>query len=158
MALTDCTSKYIYSGDSETVQDKILTCRDCGQEFVFTAGEQEFYAEKGFGEPGRCSSCRAARKAGRGEGGYSRPREYSSGGREMHAAVCARCGKPTQVPFEPRAGRPVYCSDCFAQERPAAGGGRDRRFGGGGGGDRSGGLGRGRGRDRDRREDRYDRW
>lgn len=108
-----------------TVQDKTIKCRDCGQDFVFTAGEQEFFAEKGFSEPIRCTSCRAARRNGRSDDGGSGSRE-----REMHSAVCARCGKPTQVPFEPRGDRPVYCSDCYALQRPA-GGGNQRRSGGG---------------------------
>ena len=82
--------------------DKTLVCKDCGQEFVFTAGEQEFYAEKGFtNEPQRCKPCRDARK------GVSRP------ARQMFDAVCANCGQPCKVPFEPRNDRPVYCSDCF---------------------------------------------
>lgn len=85
------------------IEDKTLTCRDCGQEFVFTAGEQEFYAEKGFtNEPTRCKDCRNARKnAGKAP-------------REMYDAVCAACGKTCKVPFQPRDDRPVYCSDCFA--------------------------------------------
>ncbi len=134
------------------MQDKIIKCRDCGQEFVFTAGEQEFFALKGFSEPIRCSSCRAARKANRPDaGGFS---SVPRGDREMFPAVCGQCGKATQVPFQPRSDRPVYCSECFSQQR-LAGGGRDRRPGGG----RSGGFGRGRDRDRDRGGDRYnDRW
>jgi hypothetical protein len=44
-------------------QDKTLVCRDCGIEFTFTSGEQEFYAERGFSEPMRCKPCRDARKA-----------------------------------------------------------------------------------------------
>ena len=89
-------------------EDKTLVCKDCGAEFIFTAGEQEFYAEKGFqNEPTRCKACRQARKASRAAGGP----------REMHDAICAECGKPTQVPFEPREDRPVYCSECFAARR-----------------------------------------
>jgi len=106
------------------MQDKTLTCRDCSSEFVFTVGEQEFFAEKGFtNEPTRCPACRSARKASRGEGGggFGARRE-----REMYPAVCAQCGKPTQVPFQPRDDRPVYCSDCFAAQR-SNGGGFDRR-------------------------------
>ena len=106
-----------------TPQDKTLTCRDCGREFTFTASEQEFFAQKGFvNEPGRCPECRAARKAQRGEGGYSSG-GYSSGGgyarreREMFPAVCAQCGKDTMVPFQPRTEKPVYCSDCFSARR-----------------------------------------
>lgn len=115
-----------------TLQDKTLVCRDCSQEFVFSASEQEFFAQKGFtNEPGRCPECRAARKAQRGEGGYSSGR--SSGGygrqqREMFPAVCAQCGKDTTVPFQPRTDRPVYCSDCFATQRSSSYG-SDRRGG-----------------------------
>ena len=85
--------------------DKTLVCTDCGQEFTFSASEQEFYAEKGFtNEPKRCPECRAARKQNRSHG---------NGGRQMYDAVCASCGKPCKVPFAPRNDRPVYCSDCF---------------------------------------------
>ncbi len=94
-------------------QDKTLTCRDCGAEFVFSAREQEFYAEKGFqNEPSRCPECRAARKRERGGA--------PSGGnrnREMFSAVCASCGAETEVPFKPTNGRPVYCRDCFQAVR-----------------------------------------
>jgi CxxC-x17-CxxC domain-containing protein len=108
--------------------DKTLNCQDCGIDFVFTSGEQEFYAQKGFtNEPTRCPSCRQARKAsggGRSRGGYGERdsyggggRGYSSGPREMHSATCASCGKEAQVPFVPRGDKPVYCSDCFQQQR-----------------------------------------
>src|SRR4051794_20328878 len=110
------------------MSDRTLTCRDCGQAFTFTAGEQAFYAERGYSEPQRCPACRAARKAqrsnegydsgssygggyGSGSGGgssYSRGGGggggYSSGPREMHAAVCTSCGKQTEVPFQPTPG------------------------------------------------------
>ena len=87
-------------------EDKTLVCKDCGEEFVFTAGEQEFYAEKGFtNEPQRCKECRAARKAAQ------RPE------REMFTATCANCGGDARVPFEPKSDRPVYCSECFAKMR-----------------------------------------
>ncbi|HZU04598.1 MAG TPA: zinc-ribbon domain containing protein [Chloroflexota bacterium] len=93
--------------------DKVLVCRGCGREFVFTAGEQQFYQAKGLlHEPARCPECRAARKAARGaEAGEARPR------REMHPVVCAACGADTLVPFLPRGDRPVYCSACFARLR-----------------------------------------
>ncbi len=119
------------------MQDKTLTCRDCNAEFTFTVSEQEFFAQKGFtNEPGRCPECRAARKAQRGDGGYSSG-GYSSGGygrreREMFPAVCAQCGKDTQVPFQPRNDRPVYCSECYSAQRPSSG--YDRRPSGGGNG------------------------
>jgi len=98
-------------------QDKYLTCRDCGAEFLFSASEQEFYAEKGFeNEPARCPSCRQARKQGRngGGGGGFRSRDNN---RQQFPAVCAACGCETTVPFEPTAGKPVYCRDCFQQRR-----------------------------------------
>lgn len=95
-------------------QDKTLTCRDCGADFVFSASEQEFYAEKGFtNEPGRCPDCRRARKQQNG-GNFGRGNRPQ---REMHDAVCAACGKDTQVPFRPSGDRPVYCSDCFNQNK-----------------------------------------
>lgn len=92
-------------------EDKTLQCSDCGADFTFTAGEQEFYASKGFtNEPGRCPPCRQARKAQRsGYGGFSGSRSS----RQMFPAVCAECGVETQVPFEPREGRAVYCSSCY---------------------------------------------
>jgi CxxC-x17-CxxC domain-containing protein len=129
-------------------QDKTLKCVDCGKEFTFTSGEQDFYAQKGFtNAPTRCPSCRAARKAAREEGTSYR----SSGGygeqRQMYPAVCAQCGKPTEVPFQPRGDKPVYCSDCYRSQKSSEGGYSSGRSGGGyGGGGRSRDRGRGRGR------------
>jgi CxxC-x17-CxxC domain-containing protein len=112
------------------MEDKSLTCRDCGHEFTFTASEQEFFAQKGFtNEPGRCPECRAANKIRRG--GYE---SRSGGTREMFPAVCSACGKDTQVPFQPRNDKPVYCSDCFSTRRPT--GGYERSSSGGYGGSR----------------------
>jgi CxxC-x17-CxxC domain-containing protein len=91
-------------------QDKVLVCRDCGKEFLFSAGEQAFYAEKGFqNEPTRCRNCRAARKGG----SPATAATESQGARPLFAAVCSECGKETQVPFKPTAGKPVYCRECF---------------------------------------------
>lgn len=99
--------------------DKLLVCRDCGREFAFTAGEQEFYQLKGLlNEPGRCPECRAARKAAGGGMGMSGGE--SRGRREMHPAVCAECGAETLVPFLPRGDKPVYCSPCFERVRAAS--------------------------------------
>ena len=96
--------------------DKTLTCRECNAAFVFTSGEQEFYASKGFvNEPARCPTCRANRnRTGYGEAGGER-RE-----RQMHAVICANCGKEALVPFLPRGDRPVYCSECFDQQRASS--------------------------------------
>jgi CxxC-x17-CxxC domain-containing protein len=90
-------------------EDKTLTCRECGQQFAFTAGEQEFYQQKGLmHEPGRCPECRAARRlAAQGE----------RGPREMHTVTCASCGAEAEVPFLPRNDKPVYCSSCYDRVR-----------------------------------------
>ena len=115
--------------------DQTLICRDCNQEFSFTAGEQEFYASRGLtNNPSRCPSCRAARKSHMGDRSRSSRGGSSDGGyrepRQMYTATCASCGNEAQVPFQPREDRPVYCSDCY-QPRTASRGGS-----GGGGGDR----------------------
>jgi CxxC-x17-CxxC domain-containing protein len=117
---------------SSTGADKTLTCSDCGQPFEFTASEQQFYTDRGFTEPRRCSSCRASRKAARDNGGsssYGSDSSYgsSSGGsrggysgggqREMFSATCSSCGKEALVPFKPSGSKPVYCSDCFTSQR-----------------------------------------
>ena len=86
--------------------DQTLKCRDCGQDFVWTASEQDFYQEKGFNNPpSRCPACRKAKKASFNQG--------RGGPRQMFDAVCANCGKATQVPFQPTGARPVLCLDCF---------------------------------------------
>ena len=102
-------------------QDKTKQCKDCNQDFVFTANEQEFFASKGFtNEPGRCPSCRAAKKQQSGFGGG---RQNSGGGfngrsdRQMYPAVCSSCGTSTTVPFQPSGEKPVYCRDCYQPRR-----------------------------------------
>ena len=112
------------------LQDKTLVCSDCGQEFVFSASEQEFFTQKGFSQPSRCRMCRAARKAARNGGDSYSGSSYGgsrSSDRQMYPAVCAQCGKQTEVPFQPRGDRPVYCSDCYQSQRGGSsygGGGR----------------------------------
>ncbi len=92
-------------------QDKTLTCRECGNEFVFTAGEQQFYAERDFhNDPTRCPACRAARRR---RNDSSAPRAE----RQMFDVICDGCGRPTQVPFQPRGDRPVYCRECFEAQK-----------------------------------------
>jgi len=134
--------------------DKTLTCVDCGAEFTFTASEQEFHASRGFtNEPKRCPDCRRARKSARGDAGggssygsggsYGGGSSYGGGGssygggggggyssepRQMYPATCANCGRETQVPFQPRGTRPVYCRDCYRTMTPGGtGGGRGPR-------------------------------
>jgi CxxC-x17-CxxC domain-containing protein len=93
-------------------QDKSLQCSDCGATFTFSAEEQESFRSKGYNnEPKRCPECRQARKSKRyGNSNYGSRRQ-------MFHAVCAECGKDTEVPFEPSGDRPVYCSDCFRKVR-----------------------------------------
>ena len=101
-------------------QDKSIQCSDCGTTFTFSADEQEQFASRGYtNEPKRCPSCRQARKARQnGSGGNSYGNSSSYAPRhEMFPAKCSDCGKDTQVPFEPRQGRPVYCSDCYRKVR-----------------------------------------
>jgi CxxC-x17-CxxC domain-containing protein len=127
-------------------QDRPLQCLDCKNEFIFTAGEQEFYERKGFKEiPKRCKPCRDARKSRRAEGGngYSNGNGNGNGHnghsngeangnrgprgqREMFDATCASCGAPARVPFRPATGRPVYCRDCYTSRQ-----GQGSGYGGG---------------------------
>ena len=123
--------------------DITLTCRDCGQPFTFTEGEQDFYNSKGYSQPTRCASCRAIKKAQRsdsygdsyGNGGGFGNSNYGNGGygggsrseRQMTQVTCSNCGKPALVPFVPSGDRPVYCSDCYSQIGGGArSGGRSR--------------------------------
>jgi CxxC-x17-CxxC domain-containing protein len=114
------------------IEDRTLTCRDCGQQFAFTAGEQEFFQSRGLtNEPGRCPECRATRKASQGGGGgvaYSTSSAGFNGGgggdrprREMFSATCSQCGNEAKVPFQPRGDKPVYCSNCFETVRAGRG-------------------------------------
>jgi len=93
-------------------QDKSLQCSDCGATFTFSVEDQEFFQSKGYtNEPKRCPDCRQARKSERyGNNNYRSPRQ-------MFQATCAECGKNTEVPFQPRGDRPVYCSDCYRKVR-----------------------------------------
>ncbi len=97
------------------LSDKTLVCVECGGEFIFTAGEQEFFNTRGFSnEPKRCRSCRAVRRTEQRGGGGGM---YSDQPREMYPIVCGECGTDAMVPFRPRGDRPVYCSDCFSKMR-----------------------------------------
>ncbi len=138
---------------NEGYRDRTIACRDCGNDFTFSAGEQEFFASKGLtNAPSRCPSCRAMRR-GAQPSNSSRP---SRG--EQYEAICATCGRTTSVPFIPREDRPVYCNDCFQTQR-ASRPRRDDSYSY----SNSPGYGNNRGRNRrdggrDNGRDRRDRW
>ena len=124
--------KFKYWRNILAFQDRDLTCVECNQTFVFSADDQQYHEDKGYtNEPKRCPNCRQARRANRGGVGGGGGFGGGGGGggfgggmrREMHPVVCAECGKDTEVPFRPRGDRPVYCSDCFSQQRGSSGGG-----------------------------------
>ena len=98
-----------------TYTEKSIQCSDCGKSFPFTTEEQEFFATKGFtNEPKRCFPCRSARRTEKfgNDVGSS-----NSNSRQMYPVTCGRCGKPTEVPFQPRGDTPVYCRECFNQSK-----------------------------------------
>ena len=100
-------------------QDRVLTCVDCGAEFVWTAGEQQFFADKNFkNEPKRCKACKS-KQASRPAAGHA----PMARARVETQTQCSACGKETTVPFKPTQGRPVYCKECFQSRKFADAGG-----------------------------------
>jgi len=96
-------------------EDKSIQCSDCGATFTFSSEDQEFFRSKGYTkEPKRCPECRQSRKSER----YGNS-SYGGAPRQMFPATCAECGKSTEVPFQPRGDKPVYCSDCYRKVRPS---------------------------------------
>lgn len=86
-------------------EDKNLTCKDCGKEFAWSAGEQKFYADKGLqNPPGRCQDCRKQKKD-------------QKTNRQMFSIICKQCGKEGEVPFQPRNPDDVLCAECFAAQK-----------------------------------------
>jgi CxxC-x17-CxxC domain-containing protein len=104
-----------------TAQEKSVTCFDCGSNFIFSVEEQEAFKAKGYqNAPKRCPACRESRKARQlASGNYGHIQPGFRVERQLFPATCAQCGKSTQVPFEPREGRPVYCRDCYSAMRTA---------------------------------------
>lgn len=102
--------------DYQKFEDQNIECADCGQQFVFSADDQEFYSQKGYSNPKRCPVCRANRKAGGSSRGGGSRGGYGGGSRPQFNVVCSACGCETTVPFEPKGDRPVYCSDCYRNQ------------------------------------------
>jgi CxxC-x17-CxxC domain-containing protein len=102
-------------------QDKTLKCMDCGQEFIFTAGEQLFFHDKQFkNEPKRCKSCKAKRQSSLANTVVLGGQAVQSGFQKVETrAICSGCGKETTVPFRPTQGRPVFCRQCFTEQKRA---------------------------------------
>ncbi|MBS1799763.1 MAG: zinc-ribbon domain containing protein [Acidobacteria bacterium] len=99
--------------------DRLLTCADCGGEFIFTAGEQLFFFDKQFkNDPKRCKPCKSKR-AGAAMRSGSGPAAAGISRTETRT-TCSECGIETTVPFKPTQGRPVLCRGCFQAKRPAA--------------------------------------
>src|SRR5947207_14437321 len=91
-------------------QDRILRCLDCATEFIWTAGEQQFFADKNFkNEPKRCKGCKSKRASRPASAGA--PREPVE-----TLTTCSAGGKETTVPFKPTQRRPLFCKEC-AQSR-----------------------------------------
>lgn len=104
------------------LKDMSLICHDCGEAYVFSVEEQQAFRAKGRNHaPKRCSACRAARAARKPaqnkEKEYNTPTFTATAPRQLYTVICTECGKETQVPFEPRVGRPVYCGDCYHKVR-----------------------------------------
>jgi CxxC-x17-CxxC domain-containing protein len=102
--------------------DMQITCSDCGQEFTFSAADQQFFQERGYSTPKRCKPCRMAKKNEQGGGGSG----YRSAPSQGTPVICSGCGQPTTVPFEPRGDRPVFCRDCYTARKGSGGGSRAR--------------------------------
>ncbi|MCC6860482.1 MAG: zinc-ribbon domain containing protein [Bryobacterales bacterium] len=95
-------------------QDRVLNCAECGAEFIFTAGEQQFFHDKNLrNEPKRCKACKGKRH-NNAPGGYSKVETV---------AMCSQCGRQTTVPFKPTQGRPIYCRECYQTRKALAAGG-----------------------------------
>ncbi len=94
-------------------KDRTIKCRDCNKDFIFSAGEQEFFAQKGFDrDPIRCSECRKAKKTKFSSPKQSQPAQSN----ETHTIKCKKCGKTTEVPFKPKFPDDILCSTCFEEK------------------------------------------
>lgn len=104
--------------------DRLLTCADCGGEFIFTAGEQLFFFDKQFkNDPKRCKPCKPCKPCKFKRAGVASLRPGATAGtaglsRTETRTLCSECGVETTVPFKPTQGRPVLCRQCFQHKQP----------------------------------------
>ena len=100
--------------------DRLLTCVDCGGEFIFTAGEQLFFLDKQFkNDPKRCKPCKSRRSAAAAGAATGSGPAAAGISRTETRTECSECGISTTVPFKPTQGRPVLCRQCFKTKRSA---------------------------------------
>jgi CxxC-x17-CxxC domain-containing protein len=115
MSQTEAAHELVMSPESQ-YQDRSIKCVDCSEDFIWTAGEQVFFHDKGLkNEPKRCKPCKQAKN----ERLAAIAAAQSSGVRQRIevSVLCAQCGQQTTVPFYPSQGRPVYCRSCFLAGR-----------------------------------------
>lgn len=147
MTCADCSAQFVFTSNEQAFYaDRGFTnepkrCPACRQSRKSQRGGESSYSSGGGGGSSYSSGGGGGYSAGGYGGGNGGGGGYGGGGagrsREMHVVTCSGCGGEAKVPFVPRGDRPVYCSDCFSQQRSSGGGG-----GGGGGYGRSGGGGR----------------
>lgn len=107
----------VISNKAEDFQDTSIVCIDCNQDFIWSAGEQLFFRDKGLqNPPKRCKSCKQAKN----ERLAAIASAQASGIKQKIEVTvsCAKCGTQTTVPFYPSQGRPVYCRSCFLAMNP----------------------------------------
>lgn len=111
------TFEQMNSDKTSEVGDLNILCIDCGTDFVWTAGEQKFYSDKGLlNPPKRCKDCKQAKNQRISSIAAAKAAGVKQ---KIEVAVhCAKCKEYTTVPFYPSQGRPVYCRTCFLEMNP----------------------------------------
>ncbi len=117
--MSDSQPEEIEANELPEFQDRSIDCVDCGEPFVWTAGEQVFFHDKGLqNEPKRCKPCKLAKNDRLAA--ISAAQVSGIKQRIEVTVTCAHCGEETTVPFFPSQGRPVYCRSCFLAGRSMA--------------------------------------
>lgn len=114
--MSESVSPLLRPTEEAEFQDRAIVCVDCGEQFIWTAGEQVFFHDKGLkNEPKRCKPCKQAKNDRLAA--ISAAQMAGVKQRVEVTVTCARCGDQTTVPFYPSQGRPVYCRSCFLAAR-----------------------------------------